>query len=196
MTLISFLFFTGLVALLTYLITRKDDHESSSGYFLAGRSLTLSADCRVPVADQPLHRTDGRAERLGVHGRVLRHGVGGGRRRGTGGDGPLLPASLPEERRGNRAPVPGDPVRPPDAGHHQPDLPGGLCRHPPAHHPLHRCHRHDRNSGCEGHSRNQFGHGGAVADRLGRGDRRLHLCAVRGTAHRCRVRHPQRGSGY
>ncbi len=41
MTLISFLFFTGLVALLTYIITRKDDHASSNGYFLAGRSLTF-----------------------------------------------------------------------------------------------------------------------------------------------------------
>ena len=40
-TLVSFLFFTGLVAALTWLITRRDDHESSSGYFLAGRSLTF-----------------------------------------------------------------------------------------------------------------------------------------------------------
>ena len=37
----SFLFFTGLVALVTYLVTRKDDHTSSNGYFLAGRSLTF-----------------------------------------------------------------------------------------------------------------------------------------------------------
>ena len=37
----SFLFFTGLVALVTWLITRHDDHESSQGYFLAGRSLTF-----------------------------------------------------------------------------------------------------------------------------------------------------------
>ncbi|MDT8390070.1 MAG: solute:sodium symporter family transporter [Lentisphaeria bacterium] len=41
MTLISFLFFTGLVAFLTYIITRKDDHASSKGYFLGGRSLTF-----------------------------------------------------------------------------------------------------------------------------------------------------------
>ncbi|NQV23339.1 MAG: solute:sodium symporter family transporter [Rhodopirellula sp.] len=40
-TLVSFLFFTGLVAGLTWFITRRDDHESSSGYFLAGRSLTF-----------------------------------------------------------------------------------------------------------------------------------------------------------
>lgn len=41
LTLLSFLFFTGLVALLTWLITRRDDHESTGGYFLAGRSLTF-----------------------------------------------------------------------------------------------------------------------------------------------------------
>ena len=37
----SFVFFTALVAVLTYFITRKDDHQSSSGYFLAGRSLSF-----------------------------------------------------------------------------------------------------------------------------------------------------------
>ena len=41
MILGSFLFFTGLVAFLTFLITRADDHTSSGGYFLAGRSLTF-----------------------------------------------------------------------------------------------------------------------------------------------------------
>ena len=41
MILGSFFFFTGLVALLTFLITRKDDHSSPGGYFLAGRSLTF-----------------------------------------------------------------------------------------------------------------------------------------------------------
>lgn len=41
LTLTSFLFFTGLVAFLTWKITRNDDHESSGGYFLAGRSLTF-----------------------------------------------------------------------------------------------------------------------------------------------------------
>lgn len=40
LTLISFLFFTGLVAALTLLLTRGDDHESTTGYFLAGRTLT------------------------------------------------------------------------------------------------------------------------------------------------------------
>lgn len=38
---LSFLFFTGLVAFLTWRLTRNDDHKSSKGYFLAGRSLTF-----------------------------------------------------------------------------------------------------------------------------------------------------------
>ena len=41
MTLASFLFFTLFVAVVTYFITRRDDHQSSKGYFLAGRSLTF-----------------------------------------------------------------------------------------------------------------------------------------------------------
>ena len=40
-TLITFLFFTGMVGLITWLITHRDDHDSSTGYFLAGRSLTF-----------------------------------------------------------------------------------------------------------------------------------------------------------
>lgn len=40
-TVVSFLFFTGLVGFLTWLFTRNDDHGSSSGYFLAGRSLSF-----------------------------------------------------------------------------------------------------------------------------------------------------------
>ncbi|MEN8164942.1 MAG: solute:sodium symporter family transporter, partial [Acidobacteriota bacterium] len=37
----SFFLFTGFVGLVTWLITRRDDHGSSRGYFLAGRSLTF-----------------------------------------------------------------------------------------------------------------------------------------------------------
>lgn len=40
MELITFFFFTGLVGFLTWRMTRKDDHSSSTGYFLAGRTLT------------------------------------------------------------------------------------------------------------------------------------------------------------
>lgn len=41
LTVFSFLLFTGLVAFLTWLITRRDDHATSGGYFLAGRSLSF-----------------------------------------------------------------------------------------------------------------------------------------------------------
>ena len=37
----SFLFFTGLVAFLTWRLTRKEDLKTQTGYFLAGRSLTF-----------------------------------------------------------------------------------------------------------------------------------------------------------
>ena len=40
-TILSFLFFTALVGVLTWLFTRHDDHQSSQGYFLGGRSLTF-----------------------------------------------------------------------------------------------------------------------------------------------------------
>ncbi len=41
LTLVSFVLFTGLVALGTWWLTRRDDLSSSSGYFLGGRSLTF-----------------------------------------------------------------------------------------------------------------------------------------------------------
>ncbi|WP_136247753.1 solute:sodium symporter family transporter [Halomonas borealis] len=41
LTLASFLFFTGLVAFVTWRITRRDDHHSTEGLFLAGRNLTF-----------------------------------------------------------------------------------------------------------------------------------------------------------
>lgn len=37
----SFVFFTALVGVLTWFMTRRDDHASAEGYFLAGRSLTF-----------------------------------------------------------------------------------------------------------------------------------------------------------
>lgn len=39
-TLITFAFFTGLVGGITWFLTRHDDHRTSIGYFLAGRTLT------------------------------------------------------------------------------------------------------------------------------------------------------------
>ncbi|WP_106475650.1 solute:sodium symporter family transporter [Phytohalomonas tamaricis] len=41
LTLLSFLFFTGLVAFVTWRITRRDDLSNTRNYFLAGRSLTF-----------------------------------------------------------------------------------------------------------------------------------------------------------
>ncbi|MCO7232676.1 MULTISPECIES: solute:sodium symporter family transporter [unclassified Cobetia] len=41
LTLVSFVFFTGLVAALTWWWTHRDDTSHSTGYFLAGRSLTF-----------------------------------------------------------------------------------------------------------------------------------------------------------
>ncbi|MEO8494325.1 MAG: solute:sodium symporter family transporter [Planctomycetota bacterium] len=40
LTLGSFAFFTALVGVITWFLTRGDDHGSSTGYFLAGRTLT------------------------------------------------------------------------------------------------------------------------------------------------------------
>jgi SSS family solute:Na+ symporter len=40
LTLGSFVFFTGLVAVITWRLTRGDRHDTSAGYFLAGRTLT------------------------------------------------------------------------------------------------------------------------------------------------------------
>ena len=40
MTILTFLFFTALVGVITWYLTRKDDHGTSTGYFLAGRTLT------------------------------------------------------------------------------------------------------------------------------------------------------------
>ncbi|MCH2209741.1 MAG: solute:sodium symporter family transporter [Fuerstiella sp.] len=41
MVVASFVFFTVLVAVITYRVTRNDDHTSSNGFFLAGRTLTF-----------------------------------------------------------------------------------------------------------------------------------------------------------
>ncbi|TWU24969.1 putative symporter YidK [Novipirellula galeiformis] len=41
LTIFWFLFFTSLVGVLTWWLTRRDDHQSSSGYFLGGRTLTF-----------------------------------------------------------------------------------------------------------------------------------------------------------
>lgn len=44
-TLGSFIFFTALVGLLSWYITRKDNLSTNTGYFLAGRSLSGVVIC-------------------------------------------------------------------------------------------------------------------------------------------------------
>jgi solute:Na+ symporter, SSS family len=69
MILASFLFFTGLVAVLTYFLTRKDDHATSKGYFLAGRSLTW------PLIAGSLLLTNLSTEQMvGLNGAAFTHG--------------------------------------------------------------------------------------------------------------------------
>jgi solute:Na+ symporter, SSS family len=69
-TLISFFIFTGLVGLVTWLMTRKDDHQSSDGYFLGGRSLTF------PLIAGSLLLTNLSTEQLvGLNGAAFQHGL-------------------------------------------------------------------------------------------------------------------------
>ncbi|MFT5128454.1 MAG: SSS family solute:Na+ symporter [Rhodothermales bacterium] len=70
LALISFLFFTGLVAIVSYRMTHKDDHESSSGYFLAGRSLTW-----VVVAGSLLLTNLSTEQLVGLNGGGYQHGM-------------------------------------------------------------------------------------------------------------------------
>jgi SSS family solute:Na+ symporter len=70
LTVTSFVFFTGLVGLITWLITRKDDHGSSKGYFLAGRSLTF------PVIAGSLLLTNLSTEQMvGLNGAAFNDGL-------------------------------------------------------------------------------------------------------------------------
>ena len=70
MTIASFLFFTALVGLITWLMTKKDDHESSDGYFLGGRSLTF------PFIAGSLLLTNLSTEQLvGLNGAAFQHGL-------------------------------------------------------------------------------------------------------------------------
>ena len=69
MILASFLFFTALVAVLTWWLTRRDDHATSQGYFLAGRSLTW------PLITGSLLLTNLSTEQMvGLNGAAFTHG--------------------------------------------------------------------------------------------------------------------------
>jgi solute:Na+ symporter, SSS family len=68
-TIISFVFFTALVGFLTWLITRGEDVETNTGFFLAGRSLTF------PVIAGSLLLTNLSAEQLvGLNGDAFSNG--------------------------------------------------------------------------------------------------------------------------
>jgi SSS family solute:Na+ symporter len=69
MILVSFLFFTSMVAVLTFWLTRRDDHATSRGYFLAGRSLTW------PLIAGSLLLTNLSTEQMvGLNGAAFKHG--------------------------------------------------------------------------------------------------------------------------
>ena len=69
MILVSFLFFTALVAGLTWWLTRHDDVSSSSGYFLAGRSLTWPL-----IAFSMLLTNLSTEQMVGLNGAAFRYG--------------------------------------------------------------------------------------------------------------------------
>ena len=69
MALASFLFFTALVAVITWWFTRQDDHATSKGYFLAGRTLTW------PLIAGSLMLTNLSTEQMvGLNGAAFTHG--------------------------------------------------------------------------------------------------------------------------
>ena len=69
-TIISFLFFTALVAFGTWLIVRKRETTSQDGFFLAGRSLTY------PVIAGSLLLTNLSTEQMvGLNGSAFKEGM-------------------------------------------------------------------------------------------------------------------------
>ena len=97
-TILSFLFFTGLVAVITWFMTRKNKLDNNDGFFLAGRSLTFPFIAGSLLPYRSLHRADGRAQRRRVHRRAFRDGMGGRGGHRTGSDGSFLPAEISARR--------------------------------------------------------------------------------------------------
>ena len=70
MTIISFLLFTAFAGVLTWFLTRKDETQSSEGFFLGGRSLTF------PIIAGSLLLTNLSTERMvGLNGSAYAHGL-------------------------------------------------------------------------------------------------------------------------
>ena len=70
LTIASFLFFTGLVAWVSWKQTKNDDHESSTGYFLAGRSLSW-----IVVGGSLLLTNLSTEQLVGLNGNGFQHGM-------------------------------------------------------------------------------------------------------------------------
>ena len=69
-TISSFLFFTALVAFITWLMTRKEDVKSKEGYFLAGRSLTYPF-----IAGSLLLTNLSTEQMVGLNGSAFKYGL-------------------------------------------------------------------------------------------------------------------------
>ncbi|MDF1840720.1 MAG: solute:sodium symporter family transporter [Rubripirellula sp.] len=70
LTLLSFVFFTALVGLLTFWIVRGKEHASTDGYFLAGRSLTAGV-----IAGSLLLTNLSTEQLVGLNGAAFRDGL-------------------------------------------------------------------------------------------------------------------------
>ncbi len=70
LALFSFIFFTSLVGLLTYLLTRGKGTETSEGYFLAGRSLTA-----IVIAGSLLLTNLSTEQLVGLNGAAFKDGI-------------------------------------------------------------------------------------------------------------------------
>ena len=67
---VTFLLFTGFVGLMSWLLTRRDDHVSSTGYFLGGRSLTW-----IVIAGSLLLTNLSTEQLVGLNGGGYSHGM-------------------------------------------------------------------------------------------------------------------------
>lgn len=70
MQLLAFIFFTALVAVISYLATRKTNENSSDGYFLGGRSLT-----GVVIAGSLLLTNLSTEQIVGLNGAAFKEGI-------------------------------------------------------------------------------------------------------------------------
>ncbi len=111
LTILSFLFFTGLVA-----VTHVVDHKrrrpwQQQGLLSCRPHADLSVDRRFVAADESFDRANGRTQRCRLHRRTVRDGLGSGLRRRAGLHGLVLLAAVSQERRGDGTAVLGDSLR-------------------------------------------------------------------------------------